>query len=221
MSSATRRPFWKRPIVWKTAMWVAILAVIIGGTRFYAPGTEPTSEAVGDENVVADPVAFAAEIYQERVVPTITDNAVELPTLLDAIAADPEAAGAEFGHRNGESPFSYPVRVVGTVAEGKFGEAALEVEGLAEDVTVGVQTGPAVTGTSVRDATGLVTFEMFLNQIDFATVGTELNNQIKETVLAETDFDALMGQEVTVIGAITHDNAAHIKITPISIEAGQ
>lgn len=217
MGSGSARAGWRNPILWKTVMWVTVIALAIGGTRFYAPGTEPVEEVVGDENVVADPVAYAQDVYGDQVVPSIEENAVELVTLLDAIEADPAAAGAEYGHRNGESPFSFPVRVTGTVAEGNFGEVALEVEG-AGDVTVGVQTGPAVTGTAVRDATGLITFEMFLNQIDFAAVATELNNQVKATVLIDTDFESLMGQEVTVLGAITHDNPRHIKITPISIE---
>lgn len=217
MSSADGHPFWKNRALWTTAVWVAIVAVVVLGTRFYTPGTEPKSEAVADENVVADPVAFAQEIYVEKVVPTITDEAVDLVTLLEAIDEDPDAAGAEFGHRNGDSPYSYPVRVTGIIAEGKFGEAALEVEGMG-DATVGVQTGPAVSGTSVRDATGLVSFDMFLNQIDFAAVATEINNQIKSTVLADTDFEALMGEEVTVIGAITYNDATHIRTTPIKIE---
>lgn len=220
MSSTSGRPVWRNPVLWKILLWVAVAALIVGGTRFYAPGSEPVEDVVGDENVVADPVAFAVEIYAERVVPNITDEAQDLAGLLEAIEADGEAAGAEFGHRNGSSPFSFPVRVTGTVVEGSFGEAGLEVEGTG-DVTVGMQTGPAVTGTAVRDATGLVTFEMFLNQIDFAAVATEFNNQIKEQVLAPTDFEALLGQEVTVIGAFTHDNPAHVKITPISIEEGQ
>lgn len=220
MSQASGRPFWKSTLLWKSLMWVAVIAVIIGGTRFYAPGTEPTDEPAGEQNYIVDPVAYAQEIYEAQVVPNITENAVDLVTLLEAIAADPEQAGAEHGHRNGDSPFSYPVRVTGTVVEGVFGEAGLEVEG-AGDVTVGVQTGPAITGTAVRDATGLVTFEMFLNQIDFAAVATELNNQVKATVLTETDFEALMGSEITVLGAITYDDEAHITITPIQIEADQ
>lgn len=220
MSPATGHPLWKSPILWKSVMWIAIIAVIIGGTRFYAPGTEPKDEGNVDSNVVADPTAFANEIYEPKVVPAITEHAVELPTLIEAIKADAAAAGEKYGHRNGESPYSYPVKVTGTVAEGKFGEVALQVDGMG-DVTVGVQTGPAVTGTSVRDATGLITFEMFLNQIDFATVATELNNQVKATVLTKTDFKALMGKQVTVIGAFTYDDPTHVKITPIRIEAGQ
>lgn len=218
MQSSRSVPVWKRPAVVRLALALVILAVIVGGTRFYAPGTEPTSGAVGDENVVADPVSYAQGVYEPEVVPAITDNAVELPELLDALAED-EAAADDYGFRNGGSPYSFPVRATGTVVEGPFGEVGLEVEGVPSDVTVGVQTGPAVTGTAVRDATGLITFEMFLNQIDFASVATELNNRVKENLLSVTDFDALMGTEVTVVGAFTHDNDEHVKITPISIEA--
>lgn len=218
MQSSRSLPVWKRPAAVRLALALVILVVIIAGTRFYAPGTEPSSGAVGDENVVADPVSYAQGVYEADVVPAITDNAVDMPELLEALAQD-EGTADEYGFRNGGSPYSFPVRVTGTVVEGPFGEVGLEVEGLPSEVTVGVQTGPAVTGTAVRDATGLITFEMFLNQIDFASVATELNNRVKENVLGVTDFDALMGSEVTVVGAFTHDNDEHIKITPISIEA--
>lgn len=218
MQSSTRVPLWRRPAFVRVGLGLVLLAVIVAGTRFYAPGTEPSSGAVSDENVIADPVSYAQSVYDADVVPAITDNAVDLTELLDALAKD-EAAADEYGFRNGGSPYSFPVRVTGTVVEGAFGEAGLEVEGLPSDVTVGVQTGPAVTGTAIRDATGQITFEMFLNQIDFASVASELNNRVKENVLSVTDFEALLGDEVTVVGAFTHDNPSHIKITPISIEA--
>lgn len=217
MQSSTTIPVWRRPAFVRAAVALAIIAVIISGTRFYAPGTEPSSGSVSDENVIADPVAYAQSVYDSEVAPAITDNAVELSELLEALAQD-EAAADEFGFRNGGSPYSFPVRVTGTVVEGPFGEVGLEVEGVPSDVTIGVQTGPAVTGTAIRDATGQITFEMFLNQIDFASVATELNNRIKENVLTVTDFEALMGSEVTVVGAFTDDNETHVKITPISIE---
>lgn len=219
MQSSARVPGWRRPAVIRAALGLVIVAVIVAGTRFYAPGTEPSSGAVSDENVIADPVSYAQSVYEADVVPAITDNAMELPELLDALAED-EASADEYGFRNGGSPYSFPVRVTGTIVEGSFGEAGLEVEGMPSDVTVGVQTGPAVTGTAIRDATGQITFEMFLNQIDFASVATELNNRVKENVLSVTDFEALLGDEVTVVGAFTHDDPGHVTITPISIEAG-
>ncbi len=217
MQTPRKRLLWKRPALARVAVLLIILVAIVAGTRFYVPGTEPASEAAVDESVVADPVAFAEEAFGAEVVPAINDKAVELPVLLEALAQD-EGAADEYGFRNGESPYSYPISVTGIVTEGEFGQVGLDVEGIS-GVTVGVQTGPAVTGTALRDATGLITFEMFLNQIDFASVATELNNQIKESVLSQTDFEALQGQEVTVIGAFTNDDDAHVKITPISIEA--
>lgn len=211
-------PLWRRRPVVLTAVWVVVIAALLAGTRFYPTGQEPESSAVVNSDIVADPVVFAQEQYAATVVPTLESNAVELTELLPAIQEDTTAAGEEFGHRNGESPYSFPVRFTGTVVEGSFGEAGIEVEGLDPEVTVGMQTGPAVTGTAVRDAVGGITFEMFRNQIEFAAAATELNNQVKEAVLTVTDFEALQGSVVEVVGAFTYDNPSHIKVTPISIE---
>jgi predicted lipoprotein len=189
---------------------------MLAGTTFVRPGEEPV--AAGEE--VLDPAAFAAEVYEPEVVPYIEQNAVDLTELLPQIEADPEATGEELGNRNGSSPYSYPVEVTGTVVEGPFGEVGLEVAGLESDATVGVQTGPVVTGTAVRDAVGFITFDQARNQIEFANIATELNNQVKESVLSKTDFASFLGKQVTVMGAFTYDDAAHVTITPVRIEAG-
>lgn len=195
--------------------WRLLVAFLVVGTNFVPTGEEPVS-AEG-----LDPAAFAAEAYEQEVVPFIETNAVDLTELVPLVEADLEAAGEDHGHRNGESPYSFPVRLTGTVVEGPFGEAGIEVDGLDPDVEVGVQTGPAVLGTALRDAVGFITFDQFRNQIEFANVAAALNDITKETVLAETDFDALQGQQVTVLGAFTYDDPAHITVTAVSIEAAR
>lgn len=193
--------------------WVLLIAVIVLGTNFVPAGEEPVS-AEG-----LDPATFASEVYEPDVVPFIEANAVDLTELMTLIEADLEAAGEEHGHRNGESPYSFPVRLTGTVVEGPFGEAGIEVDGFDSEVDVGVQTGPAVLGTALRDAVDFITFDEFRNQIEFANVASALNDITKETVLADTDFDALQGQEVTVVGAFTYDDPSHVTVTAVSIEA--
>lgn len=219
-NQTTTPPIWRRKQVVLPVFVVALIALLISGTRFYTPGTEPEPTAQGaNANLVQNPTAYAQEQYQAAVVPTIEQNAIDIVTLVTALQQDANAAGAEYGHKNGDSPWSFPVTATGTVAEGEFGEVALEIAGMPAGLTVGVQTGPAITGTAIRDATGLMTFEMFINQIDFATAATALNDQVKAHVLAITNFDELLGKEITVVGAFTYDNTAHIKITAISIEA--
>ncbi|HHW83272.1 MAG TPA: DUF2291 domain-containing protein [Actinomycetales bacterium] len=212
------RPFWRRKVVVTPAIWIVVITAMLLGTKFYAPGTEPADTGVvTNENIVADPAAYAEEHYSTTVVPTIEDNAVDLATLLQMIEENPDAAAAEHGFQNGESPFSYPVRFTGTVTERVFGKILVEVPDVESGITVGVQTGPALTGTAIRDAVGLITFEMFRNQIDFASVATALNEQTKVNVLESLDFDSLVGSEVTVTGAFTDSSPTDVTVTAISI----
>ena len=44
----------------------------------------------------------------------------------------------------------------------------MKIDGVPDDVTVMLQIGPAINGTALRDATGLVDFNDFLNQIEYA-----------------------------------------------------
>ena len=59
----------------------------------------------------------------------------------------------------------------------------MAVEGL-DGIRVRVQTGPAINGTDVRDATGTVEFGQFKNQIEYQDAGSALNDQVKAQVLA-------------------------------------
>jgi ABC-type branched-subunit amino acid transport system ATPase component len=61
-----------------------------------------------------------------------------------------------------------------------------------------VQTGPAINGTDLRDATGTIEFGQFTNQIEYQDAGSAINNEMKKAVLAGLDPSALTGK--TAIG---------------------
>lgn len=206
-------PIWRRSWFRTGLIWAALIALTLIGTRFYTPGTEPSSVAKA-----TDPTQFAQENYQSKVVPAITSKALNLGELVKAQTADADGTCEKSGHRNGESPCSYPVKFTGTITEGEFGEVGVKVKDVPSSTKVGIQTGPAINGTAVRDASGFITFSMFENQIDFAKVASELNNQIKTEVLAKNKLTEMIGQEVDVVGALTYDNPSHLLVTPISIE---
>jgi predicted lipoprotein len=85
-------------------------------------------------------------------------------------------------------------------------------------VGVRVQTGPAINGTEVRDATGAVEFGQFTNQIEFQDAGSALNNEIKKAVLANLDRDKLSGKKVDVIGVFQLINPANWLVTPVQFK---
>ncbi len=63
-----------------------------------------------------------------------------------------------------------------------------------------VQTGPAVNGTELRDATGEIQFGQFKNQIEYQNAGAALNNEMKKQVLQCVDVENLNGKTVSVVG---------------------
>ena len=57
-----------------------------------------------------------------------------------------------------------------------------------------------IRGTSVRDSTGIVHYNDFLNQLQFADVGNQLNNRVLTTVLKSLDIAALEGRTISFAG---------------------
>ena len=95
------------------------------------------------------------------------------------------------------------------------------VPGVPKSTRIAVQVGPAINGTALRDATGQVSFNDFVNQVEYADAATALNTEMKADLLQELDPASLVGQDVTVVGATAPLNPEVITITPVSIEVTQ
>ncbi|WP_150307722.1 DUF2291 family protein [Planctomonas psychrotolerans] len=181
-----------------------------------------STKVVGaDSDLGAGPEAFSAEAWGEENFPVIqeaiADRAVEAPTLAEAIAADPAAAGEEYGVMGGTGPV-FSVTFTGTVGAGQAGIYPVTVEGVPEDVLIRVQTGPAINGTDLRDATGTVGFGQFTNQIEFQDAASALNEQLKTSVLESVDTTALEGKTIDVTGAFQLINPQGWLVTPSELE---
>lgn len=193
---------------------VALLAAM-GFSTTWHPADEPV--AGGPQRF--DAVGWAEDNYESEVVPTIEENAVELTTLQPLLAEDPEATGEEYGTRDGNSPYTYSVTVTGEAGKAEGGFMPLTVDGIGDPVKITVQVGPAVNGTALRDASGLVSFNDFVNQVEYSDAAIALNNLMKADLLADLDVAGLEGTQVLVVGATAPLNAELIVITPVRIEA--
>ena len=198
----------------KVVAAVAIVAVCFFGTTFMSP---EDAEAVREAGST-DPVAYAEKNYDSTIA-YIQDNAIDLTGLVTELRADEEGTSQAKGARDGEAAYTFPVTLTGTIEKGGFGQVNVVVDGMPGGVVVSVQTGPALTGTALRDVTGQTTFDMFENQIDYAQVGLSLNEPLKTGVLAENDLASMTGQKVTIVGAFAYSDPTHVVITPVSIEA--
>ena len=197
----------------KVVAAVAIVAVCFFGTTFMSP---EDAEAVREAGST-DPVAYAEKNYDSTIA-YIQDNAIDLTGLVTELRADEEGTSQAKGARDGEAAYTFPVTLTGTIEKGGFGQVNVVVDGMPGGVVVSVQTGPALTGTALRDVTGQTTFDMFENQIDYAQVGQSLNEPLKAGVLAENDLASMVGRRVTVVGAFAYSDPAHIVVTPVSVE---
>ena len=94
----------------------------------------------------------------------------------------------------GLAPRPVPFRIVV-----RDGDGERTYDGRAD---ISIQIGPVLRGAALRDATGIVRFTDFVNQLQFADVGNELNGRVLKTVLAPLDATKLRGRVVAFAGAL-------------------
>jgi hypothetical protein len=164
-----------------------VVAAIALDTTYKKPGE---TTATGQQ--AFDPAAYGAETFP-RAVDTIEKNAVPIDELLPALRDDQEAASAEYGTRQGSSPYNF----------------STSGEGIA---------GTAESGTAIRDAVGFIEFGQFTNQVEYAGAATALNTEVKNRVLKGVDPSSLEGKRVSFLGAFTLLTPDVVTVTPVRLE---
>ena len=164
-------PVAKRGIV--AALLVVLLVAMALGTKVVGKG----------DTTGAGPHAFSAPAWGKANFPKVQaameKRAVPAATLSAAVAKSPTAAGKKYGVDAGTAP-EISVSFTGTVGKGSSGIYPVKVAGLPKNLLIRVQTGPAINGTDLRDATGTITFGEFTNQIDYQNAASALNDAAEE-----------------------------------------
>ena len=152
------------------------------------------------------PAAYVDSIWTAKLVPAVMAAAVDARTLLDALAASPAEASARYGHKESGAAACFIVKGRGLVVRvdtmSRNGLALVDVAPFDGRPDVSIQIGPVLRGASLRDATGVVRFSDFVNPLQFADVGNELNDRVLKTVLAPIDRAALGGRVVSFAGTL-------------------
>jgi predicted lipoprotein len=183
------------------------------------PGREGASGA--SSQPIPSKAAQFVDAFWAKLVPLFEEKAPDITKVLPEIHADPNAAGEKYGRREATNPYNYMVKGTGKVTEinttSAAGTVLIEIPGL--DEKVALQIGPVVRGTALRDATGLVSFNQFSNQLDYADVSKEMNARALKTAFADVPAASLTGKSVTFYGAFTFDSHAKppVLITPVKI----
>lgn len=190
---------------------------------------------VADKDLVADRAksadtfdagAYLAKVWTPKAVETFKEKAVDLATLLPAIAADPDKAGRAYGRGGGEgNPWSYEVKGEGKVTAvdvaSRHGLMTIDIATASGPRAVDLQIGPVVFGTALRDSLPFIHFGDFVNQIQFAQVSRALNDEATKGVRASFDPKTVVGKTATFYGAATQGAASEkMSVTPIAVEIG-
>ena len=161
------------------ALAVLVVAAIALDTKVVKIGSD---EDVANE--VFSPEKFGSEEFPE-IQSSIEERAVDAKTLADAVVADKAAAAKQYGVPAGIGSV-IPLSFTGVVGDGKSGIYNVAVDGMPPEIKIRVQTGPAINGTDLRDATGEIEFGQFTNQIEYQNAGSAINNEMKKQVLASS-----------------------------------
>lgn len=196
---------------------VALVGLVVLVAAILSVKVVSIEEATAGDPAAFDPAVLAEELFESEIVPYIEENATDLATVLAALAdgADPASYGNSSGAGNA---YAFPVTFVAVAGEATPPVLPVTVEGIPAGVTVVVQIGPSVSGTAIRDVSGLIAFDQFTNQLEFQNVGTELNNLVKADVLAGIDTSSLAGKTIRVTGAFLAGNPSFVSVVPTSIE---
>ncbi|ALM50984.1 DUF2291 family protein [Halomonas huangheensis] len=204
----------RRRLIITCGFLAVLVAAMVFDTRVIKIGSEADQRQAG-----FSPQQYGAEQFP-AVQSYVIEHAVEASELAAALNADKTAAIERHGVEAGIGPV-LPVTFSGTVGEGKAGIYDVRVPGLPETLTLRMQTGPAINGTDLRDATGEIEFGQFTNQIEYQNAGAALNNTMKQQVLADIDTANLSGKQVEVTGVFKLINPSNWLVTPVRFSVQQ
>lgn len=174
-----------------------------------------------------DADAYVNGIWDEKVMPLVRDHATEIVTVLDALAKDPDAAGNQYGHRAEAegAAWNFIVQGKGKVTKAdtasRRGMLVVALDGDPTGRSVSLQVGPVVFGSAFRDCLPFVSFNDFVNQIDFAQVSRKLNDRATESARKGFDVAQAEGRSIVFRGAMANPAGGEIQVTAITLEAPQ
>ena len=155
---------------------------------------------------VASPQEYVDSIWNAKLVPAVLNGGVDVRALLDALAGSDADTAQRYGHREANGPVYFLIKgrgmVIAVDTGSRMGLALVDVAPYDGRADISIQIGPVLRGTALRDATGIVRFTDFVNQLQFADVSNELNSRVLKTVLTPLDASRLKGRLLDFAGAL-------------------
>lgn len=169
------------------------------------------------------PISFDAATYAENFwndsLPVAVANALQINELIQLLNENPEQAFEQYGHKLGISKTWYfMVKGSGTIEKV---EDEFLVVGADSPAEVKIKTD-FIYGNAVREGSGKVNINHFVNMTDFNNVSVAINKWVKEKVTARLKKSAKVGQQLEYTGAMEikeeNSNLSDFSIIPVSVK---
>lgn len=199
-----------------------MVAAALGGCKVVANADLRAAKSKSADEFDAN--GYVEKIWASKVLPDLKSRAVELDTLLNEVAKDPDKAGQAHGHREGDgNPWTFEVtgagKVVAVDTASRHAIVSVELQRSSERRRVDLQIGPVVFGTMLRDALPFIKFGDFVNQIQYAQVSRALNDRAGKSVRESFDPADAMGKTIVFYAAAALGGSGDtITATPVLIE---
>jgi predicted lipoprotein len=203
----------KKPI--KYSIWILTILLVL----FLSLDIQKLDDyKAADTTVHFSPKEYATEFWENKM-PAVINQASPLLPLVDLLRNDPEKAFTDFGQKLGISRTWY------FMIKGEGSIEAVEEENLMVKMNDDFQTRIATSfifGNAIRDGSGAVDIDEFLNMTDFNNVSIEINNLVKNNVVPVLNKNAKPGMKLEFTGTfeIKEDeiDVQSIRIIPVSVK---
>jgi predicted lipoprotein len=161
---------------------------------------------------------FASKFWDESLPQSIAE-AQKINDVLKLLNENPQKAFESFGKKLGISKTHYFM----VNGKGKIEQVADEYIVLALDENTKIKIATDfIYGNAVRDGSGKVNIDDFLNMTDFNAASVEINKLVKEKVVSRLRKSASVGQTLEFAGAfeIKEENVylSSILVFPVSVK---
>jgi predicted lipoprotein len=172
-----------------------------------------------------NPEDYVDNLWESQLLPYVRDNSVQVTELLAEIARNESRATEKYGKRSRTGAYSFLIygdaQVLGVDLDSRIGLMSIDFAPYDGDADANMAIGPVIRNRneSVHDAVGFIQFNDFVNQTEFAGVGSAIKDRILRDVISTLDLETAVGTSLHFYGAFTLDDLSNIEIVPIILEA--
>ena len=167
---------------------------------------------------IFDAINYVQDVWNNKM-PAIINDAPEIVSLVELLKTNKQKAFEDFGKKLGISKTWYFMAKGEGVVDSVM-EESLRID-IGQNNKIQLATS-FIFGNAVRDASGSVNIDDFINITDFNNVSVAINKLVKEEVANELKNSAKPGMKLQFAGAIEvneeNTNLNTIRVIPVSVK---